>query len=181
MAYGRARDGIYPIGVVQFREVLSLEVVAVNLRVFVAVELFELADDLVNAQGIGYVHAWLLTRTFLCGHEDDTVGSARAVDGSGKSILENFDALDVLGIECGQGILLERVLQIHVVIQRAAACLHTTGKGDGCKAAARYVCGVGGAVGAIDGHTVDDIEGVVVADDAAQSTDGEHVSCSQRP
>ena len=34
-------------------------------------------------------------RTFLCGDDDDTVGTTGTVDGSSRSILQNVDALDV--------------------------------------------------------------------------------------
>ena len=38
-------------------------------------------------------------RAFLRGDEDDTVGRTRTVDGSGSSVFEHFDALNILGVD----------------------------------------------------------------------------------
>ena len=39
------------------------------------------------------------SRTFLGGNEDDTVRCAGTIDGAGSSILQNVDALNVVGRE----------------------------------------------------------------------------------
>ena len=147
--------------------------------ILVSVEQVKLAQRTVEAQRVAHVDARLVTAALLRGDKDDPRRTARTIDGRSESVLQYFNGFDVLGIQRGQRVFLERILQVIVVIQGAAANLVATHRSYR-HGTSRVADGVIVAVGTIHRHPVDDIERVVVAHDGTDAADGQHVRRTQR-
>ena len=108
---GGAQHGILPVGTLAEGGNLLIRITAfvapvvlLELCPFGGVEQVELLADVAHADIIGIVDVRLTVAALplLRGDEDDAVGTARAVDGGGRDVLQHLHALDVVGVDGGQ-------------------------------------------------------------------------------
>ena len=175
VAHRRARHRVEPVGVgCGTRIVRRVVILVIHHGILVPVQQVQLTHRAVEAQRIAHIDARLVTAALLRGDQDDPRRAARAINGCGKSVLQDFNGLNVLRIQRGQRVLLKRILQIIVIVQRSATHL-VAADGRPRHGTARVAEGIVVAVGAIHGHPVNDIERVVVAHDGTDASDSQHV------
>ena len=109
VAHGRTINFFLPIGVSSAQCLCGIAACSVSLRdeiaIFVAVHQFERVA--LNANGYATVIAHLRSHalaTFLRGDDDNTIRTARTVDSRGRSIFQDVERLDVLGVNHRQGV-----------------------------------------------------------------------------
>ena len=109
----RTQHRILPVGTLTEGCNLSIRITSLITKIVLLIlcplrggEQVELLGHAAHAQRIVVVHVRLTLAqlTFLGGDENHAVSTARAVDGSGRHILQDFDTLDVIGVDGGQGV-----------------------------------------------------------------------------
>ena len=109
VAHGRTVNFFLPIGVGCAQCLCGIAACSVFLRneiaIFIAVHQFERVA--LNTNGYTTIIAHLRSHTLatlLRGDDDNTIRTARTVDGRGRGVFQNVERLDVLGINHRQGV-----------------------------------------------------------------------------
>ena len=110
---GGAQHGVLPVCTLAQCGNISVGVATLIAEVVLLVlcplrggEQVEFLGYVTHTQGVMIVHVSLTLAqlTFLSGDKDYAIGAARTIDSSGRYVLQDFNTLDVVGVDGGQGI-----------------------------------------------------------------------------
>ena len=109
VAHSRTINFFLPVGVSSTKGFRGITVRAISfdnvIAIFVTIHQFERVTSLAHRHTAIIAHLRSHTlATLLRGDDDNTVRTARTVDGSGRSIFQDVERLDVLGVNHRQGV-----------------------------------------------------------------------------